>query len=69
MIDEIHIGSYKRTFNAAADGSSGSPKNGFVFSVFRLFVCRVRTSPILNTTGVEAPKSIKSAEKKHMTQM
>lgn len=46
------------TFNAAADGSSGSPKNGFVFSLFKLFVCLVRTSPILNTTGVELPIQI-----------
>lgn len=41
------------TFKAAADGSSGSPKNGFVFSILRLFVCLVRTSPILNTIGVD----------------
>lgn len=43
------------TFKAAAEGSSGSPKNGFVFSIFKLFVCLVRTSPILNTTGPDTP--------------
>lgn len=63
----------EQTFNAAAEGSSGSPKNGFVFSLFRLFVCRVRTSPILNTTGVETPKQIEGKNQNktriHVTQV
>lgn len=51
------------TFNAAADGSSGSPKNGFVFSMFKLFVCLVLTSPMLNTTGPDTPKHKYDEEK------
>lgn len=43
------------TLRAAAEGSSGSPKNGFVFSIFKLFVCLVLTSPILKTTGPGTP--------------
>lgn len=39
------------TFNAAADGSSGSLLNGFVFSEYKFLQCLVRTSPILNIAG------------------
>lgn len=45
-----------QTFRAAAEGSSGSLLKDLVFSQFRLLQCRVRTSPMLNTTG--GPKRV-----------
>lgn len=39
------------TFNAAADGSSGSLRNGRLLSVFKFAQCRIRTSPMLNIVG------------------
>lgn len=46
------------TFRAAADGSSGSLRNGFAFSVFKLIQCRVLTSPILKSVGASNENKI-----------